>query len=482
MARQTWERPLVLYLVVTAGALLAGAIIHALWPDWRWHHEPLHSTIEAVGGLVAIAMAAVLLQTHDESVAAKYRALAAGFLGMGILEEFHAIVRPGDGFVLFRNMASLAGGIGFVLAWRSHADTRQGRRWDPWLIAAGALCLGLWFLIFPSLTPEMVRNGEFTATAIAPQILACLLFLVAAVRFLWDYRRSGRSDDALFASLALLLGLAEFVFLYSIPWDTRWWFWHSLRLMASLLALGYISRRYAQMTSDVKASLGQALNAQETLRQSEGRLRQMLGEREHMAEDLHDSTIQSLFAIGLNLERCQRLVSSTHHEVGTQLSSAVSGLKAVIRDLRGYILGIRPSISNGRALEEMLTSLVEEMTRSSPIRFHLHLDTLAADRLTAEQATQVVPIAREAMSNSIRHSAGQEGSVSLQIHDGSVRLIVEDDGVGFDAATVASSGDGLKNMARRVRDLAGRLVVSSEPGRGTRVICDFPQERDHAAI
>ena len=138
MARQSWDRPLVLYLVVTAGGLLAGATMHALWPDWHWHHEPLHSAMEAVGGLVAMAMAVVLLQTPVDAGMAKSRALAAGFLGMGILEEFHAIVRPGDGFVLFRNMASLAGGIGFVLAWRSQADRQHVRCWEPWWIGTGA--------------------------------------------------------------------------------------------------------------------------------------------------------------------------------------------------------------------------------------------------------------------------------------------------------------------------------------------------------
>ena len=117
------RQPFVLYCVAgvcVAVAFVGGSALHAMWPDWRWHHEPLHSTIEAVGGLVAIAMAMVLLHTHDESTAGKYRVLAAGFLGMGILEEFHAIARPGNGFVLFRNLASLAGGIGFVMAWRSH--------------------------------------------------------------------------------------------------------------------------------------------------------------------------------------------------------------------------------------------------------------------------------------------------------------------------------------------------------------------------
>src|SRR5512146_1236516 len=140
--------------------------MHAMWPDWREHHEPLHSTIEAVGGLVAIAMAMVLLHTHDESTAGKYRVLAAGFLGMGILQEFHAIARPGNEFVLFRNLASLAGGIGFLLVWRSHTQAGESeRRWHSWAMAAGALSIGTWFLMFPQQIPEMGRNREFTPTA-----------------------------------------------------------------------------------------------------------------------------------------------------------------------------------------------------------------------------------------------------------------------------------------------------------------------------
>src|SRR5262249_12780584 len=289
-----------------------------------------------------------------------------------------------------------------------------------------------------------------------PQSVACLLFLFATVRFLWDYRRSGRSEDVLFASLALLFGLAEFVFMYSIPWDNRWWFWHSLRLIACLLALGFIGHSYFQVTSDLQSSLVQNIQAKQTLSQSEGQLRQILSEREHMAQDLHDSTIQSLFAIGLNLERCQRLVSTAHHEVATQLGTAVAGLKAVIRDLRGYIFGLESPISNGRAFEAALASLVNDTNKSSPLHLRILRRPEAAERLTPEQAAQLLPIAREATSNSLRHAAAHTISVTLQLHDGVIHLMVEDDGLGFDAATVNSHCHGLRNMEKRARTLGGR--------------------------
>lgn len=480
-----WNRPFVWYFVFavsTVGALVASITPHALWPDWRWHHEPLHSTMEAVGGLAAIAMAIVLRHKRDEPAARKYHALAAGFLSMGLLEEFHAIAQPGNGFVLLRNMASLAGGVGFLFVWWPDSIyTEAERRWLPRMVTVGALSLGTWILAFPEQIPEMVRNGEFTPTAVAPQSLACLFFLAATWRFGLDYRRSGRSEDALFANLALLFGLAEFVFMYSIPWDSRWWFWHLLRLIACLLVLAYVSRGYLRTVSALQGSLAQTIQAKETLRHSEAQLRQVLDERERMAQDLHDSTIQSLFAIGLDLERSQRLVPARPQEVVTQLGAAVAGLKVVIRDLRGYILGLEAPISNGREFESALTSLVNSMNSSHQLRFRLQVDPKAADRLTPEQSVLLLPIAREAMSNSLRHAAARTGTLSLQLQDGRVRLTVEDDGVGFHAATLQKHGHGLKNMEARAGKLGGRLEVTSEPGQGTRVRCDLPQEPFHAS-
>jgi len=474
-----------LYLVATvcgAGALIANAALHALWPEWYWHHEPLHSTIEAVGGLVAIATGIVLLQTRDDIAAGKYRMLAAGFLGMGVLEEFHAVVPPGNGFVLFRNLASLAGSLGFVMGWRSARTDVSVQRRHSWIVATGAVVIGTWFLIFPNVIPEMVRNGEFTSLAVAPQILTCILFLVAGGRLLEEYRRSGRSEDALFSSLALLYGLAEFVFLSSIPWDNRWWFWHALRLMACLLALAYIGRKYFQVTSDLQTALEQTLLAKETLSQSEARLRQLFDERERMAQDLHDSTIQSLFALGLGLERCQRLLAESHQEVAAQLGRGVANVQTVIRDLRGYILGLEPPVSNGRALEAALSAMVNDMNNASHRHFRLEMDSAAVDRLTAEQVQHLLPIAREAMSNSLRHSGAHVGAISLKLHEGRVRLIVEDDGAGFDAATLQRHGHGITNMETRVKKLGGRLEVVSGAGQGTRIVCDLPQERNDVKI
>ncbi len=190
----------------------------------------------------------------------------------------------------------------------------------------------------------MIRHGEYTPTAVAPQSLACLFFFAATLRLLLDYRRSGEPEDYLFAGLALLFALAELVFMYSVPWDARWWFWHLLRLGACVLALGYVTCRYLRTISDVEASLVQTKHSVETLRLSERQLRQALDDRERMSQDLHDGPIRSLFATTLSLERCRRQMAIDPNASARQGDSAIADLKSVSRDLRGYLGGVEPPV------------------------------------------------------------------------------------------------------------------------------------------
>jgi signal transduction histidine kinase len=249
-------KPVQLYLlliIVVAAALLSSVDIQLVWPNRQWVNKPLHSAIEALGGLAAIVMAFVLLQRRQEPGGGKFPLLALGFLSMGVLEEFHAISEQDNGAVFLRSVASLVGGIGFALVWLPESATKGIRKLRmPWLIAAGSLAFGLWSLVFPDQLPQMIRDGQFTATAIAPKSLACILFLAGAARFLADFRHSGRSDEYLFACLALLFSVAELMFTYSALWDSGWWFWHALRLMTYVLVLGYVSHGYLQMVEEAR--------------------------------------------------------------------------------------------------------------------------------------------------------------------------------------------------------------------------------------
>lgn len=464
-----------------AASLGAGLALELTAPDFSWHQAGLHSAMEAVGGLAGVAMAAVLLRRGAAAGGRRRDGLALGFLAMGLLEEFHAVAPPGNGFILLRGAASLAGGLGFALVWLPEPapDSARARRL-PWLVAAGAVAVGSWVLAFPEALPAMTRQGAFTPTAVAPTSLACLLFLSAAGRLLLDHRRSGAPQDALFALLALMYSLAEFMFVYSSLWDSRWWFWHGLRLLASLLVLGHLARGYLGLIADLKHSLAQTREAEDTLRASERDLRRLLEERERMARDLHDGIIQSIYAQVLGLERCRRLVGSRPEEARAQLAAGLAELRRVIRELRGHLKGLTPRVMSGAELEAAVDALGRTLREARGFHVERRLDPAATGRLTPEQAEQVLYVVREALSNSLRHAGAGAATVSLEDTGAALRLVVEDDGQGFDPAAAAERGRGLANMAARARSLGGRFGVASAPGRGTRVEVEIPMERTHA--
>jgi signal transduction histidine kinase len=476
---QRWPLQFVIAIASTL-ALLVSLVLHAVLPTWRGHQAPLHSTIEALGGLCAIMMAIVLFQRSYDRPSRQIEGLGSGFLAMGVLEEFHAVSAPGNGFILLRSLASLLGSLGFLLVWLPESIGRRAHwRALPWMVAATSALIGFVILAFPGAVPAMMRNGEFSPTAVAPTSVACVCFLAAASRLFTVYRRSPTGDTYLFTCLALMFGLAELMFVYSRLWDASWWFWHLLRLVAYLLVLGYMISGYLRTVSDLRVALEQTRHAEESSRRSEQYLRQALEEREQMAQNLHDGIIQSLFALGLALERCRRLIVKDPNEVDHQLGMAIPGLKAVIRELRTYIVGQEPHIGNGRELEAALALEVRTVQSSHDLQMTLQMDPQAADLVTPNQAAHLLYIAREALSNSLRHANATHATLVLERHDGRARFVLEDDGVGFDLPT-SSSGDGLKNMAARAAKLHAELNIVSKPGHGTRVMLELPQEPVHA--
>lgn len=477
-------KPFTLYLMFGGGgiaALVMGILLPGVWPGWRWSHEPLHSTLETVGGLAAISMGIVSLQRTAEHTNQKFYPIAGGFLGMGILEVFHAVSIPGNGFVLLRGLASLLGGLGFGLMWLSAMGKHHATiKWMPWVMTGGALALGLWTIGFPQYLPVMVREGAFTPAAVAPKSFASMLFFAGSLRFFLDYRNSGRSEDFLFASLALIFGLAELMFTYSVIWGSRWWFWHFLRLMAYFLVLGYVGQGYLATVSELRTSLIQTKHAEQASRHSEQQLRAVLEDRERMAQDLHDGVIQSTFALRLNLERCQRLIPQHPKEALTGISDVLMELKFVIQDLRRHINGLEPECLNGQQWVEEMRTLVHTVEKSQNLPFLLQIDQEAADLLTPEEATHLLFVVKESISNSVRHSHATSGTVSLQAREKTVCLEVTDNGLGFDLENTYEGVHGLKNMAARAKRLGAHFQVWSKPHRGTRVIFEIARKGSHA--
>lgn len=220
--------------------------------------------------------------------------------------------------------------------------------------------------------------------------------------------------------------------------------------------------------------------AQAALRQREHELRKMLEERERISQDLHDGILQSLYAVGLNLEAVKPSLGRCGNRATATLEQAIRSLNAVMREVRHFIAGLETELSQGGDFAASLKSMVAAMRRPRDPRLRILIDPSAARTFSAEQRVQALNIVREAVCNSLRHSNARHIHVSVRRLKDRLRLAVKDDGRGFDPKAVSGQGHGLVNMAARARKIGAAFSIVSKRRAGTRVVLDLFTENDHA--
>jgi NO-binding membrane sensor protein with MHYT domain/two-component sensor histidine kinase len=231
-----------------------------------------------------------------------------------------------------------------------------------------------------------------------------------------------------------------------------------------------------QSNESLHEQISERKAADHALRVSEQQLRRLFEERENLVRNLHDNIVQSIYVAGLNLEQIARLIQKDPEQAAADVAMAVGALNGVIRDIRRYIEGPGKQTS-APPLRDNLAKLVELSSPKSNPHFRVRVDAAADGQLTPDEAEQVLQIAREAMSNSRRHSRAKNGTVTLELTDDGVSLEVRDDGEGFDPAGTQREGSGLYNMKARAQQIGARLEVVSSPGKGTRVILHIPRRQ-----
>jgi signal transduction histidine kinase len=200
-------------------------------------------------------------------------------------------------------------------------------------------------------------------------------------------------------------------------------------------------------------------------------------ERERIAKDLHDGVIQSIYAVGLSLEDLPELMDVDVGEARLRIDRAIDALHMTIRDIRNFIMGLRPELLDQHDLVGSLQALAEEVRLNSMVEVETSIDVAAAGALPEHARAPVFHITREALSNVVRHSHATRASLVLRREGGSVRLEINDNGTGFDPDEEReSSHQGLTNMAARASRHGGNLRLESAGGAGTRIIVTLDAE------
>ena len=202
------------------------------------------------------------------------------------------------------------------------------------------------------------------------------------------------------------------------------------------------------------------------LRMSVNALHRLIEDREQLAADLHDEILQALFGVGLRLEAARSSLEPDDDGEG-HLSRAIGQLNDTIRDIRGFLAGRSGAAPATVCLEEALAGTLHGLQVEGGPAIRMEIDPDAAARLTPAQQTAILPLAREAVSNAIRHAQASRIRVELLAQGAEVCFLVEDDGRGM--VTGSGRGFGLLNMTRRAGQIGGILSIQSEPGAGTTV-------------
>ncbi len=203
-------------------------------------------------------------------------------------------------------------------------------------------------------------------------------------------------------------------------------------------------------------------------------------ERERLSHDLHDGTVQSLYAIQLGLGHTAQKLEGEPAQARRELSTVRAELDAVIAEIRRFITADENAEIKAD-LAGVIEALVQRAKAGATAKVELHCDPNASSRLTGNQAVQLANIAREALSNSLRHARPDRIEVRLAVEGTCVCLEIADDGGGFHPQSPTRPGVGLASMASRATEIGGRLEIQSAPGEGTRVSVRVPASPGRAA-
>lgn len=239
---------------------------------------------------------------------------------------------------------------------------------------------------------------------------------------------------------------------------------------------------YAFDESDVKTletfadQLAVAIENIQLYQQQEQQTRRLAvaEERDRIGRDLHDGVIQSIYAVGLTLEDIAYRAVAEPGDVGHRISDVVGDLNQVIGDIRNYIMDLRPRELQGRKLSEALGTLLQYLEDRAGVTVTLDAG-LDLSSLPERYTVNLWHIFQEAFSNIEKYAQAKKVSVSIPVVDGSLNLEIADDGVGFDLEEAElGRGYGLSNIKDRAERLGGVLVVTTSPGKGTKLRVMLP--------
>ena len=247
----------------------------------------------------------------------------------------------------------------------------------------------------------------------------------------------------------------------------------ALLALAAPLALAWTTYRQAQRLQEAAIEIQEKNRA--IIEASEQTARERREERLSLAGELHDEVLPALFQVHLMGQVVrQDLEQGRLLELDLDVPQLLEATTVAQSSIRGVLGNLRRSPLGRGGLLGTVRMLAKQLAETSDVRFNLELAEVDASPVSQLLSFQV---AREAMTNAARYSRASKVEVKLNQSERRIRLVITDDGVGFDRSLVdAASHFGLQLMSERVVAANGDLVIDSRLGAGTTVAAAIPTD------
>ena len=206
----------------------------------------------------------------------------------------------------------------------------------------------------------------------------------------------------------------------------------------------------------------------------------VLGERQRLAREIHDTLAQGFTSIVMLLEAAEAEIGSDQVAARRHLDQARRTARESLGEARGVVWALQPEALDGTSLPQALGRLAERLREETGVMASSRV-TGTPYGLTPHAETALLRAAQEALANVRKHAQAHEVVLTLSYVADRVILDIRDDGRGFDPAA-GVDGFGLRGMRARMEEIGGSLTVESTPGEGTTLVVAVPATGDRQGL
>ncbi len=194
-------------------------------------------------------------------------------------------------------------------------------------------------------------------------------------------------------------------------------------------------------------------------------------ERTRMAREIHDTLAHTLTTLIVQLEACKKLAGADPSRLPGELEKAQELSRSGFNDIKRSIKALRPKVMEDKSLLASVTTVINEVTENTGVKVALHSSLPQELKLSTGLEVAIFRAIQESITNSIRHGHATDIRVNITQVNGSIEVIVEDNGLG---CTNIKAGYGLKGIMERINALNGKAEFTSSNRNGFKTIINVP--------